>query len=197
MGSSGRAGHPAEQRTPDPLTARWRAFLDELRGRRQFARRKVLVDRYQIVDGGTPSLKIIGRTWVDRGPSYWARRCAWSLVWLALTLVLVLTAGMGVVQLTTSPLPLVGSIPIALLWWLPAIPGFVYPWRRLAVFPFGERPAYPFVFPGPLLAPLVLVFLPALAALCTAICLSTLRRNFPGEAAAREAYDESHRGMRR
>jgi hypothetical protein len=172
----------------NPLIARWEFFVDELRGKRQFARRKVLVDRYQM-ERGTPELKIIGRTWVNRGPAYWLRRIAWSVVWLWIAFVGVGFAVTATVKLLTSPLPLAAGITIAVVWWISSVPAFVFPWRRLAVFPFGENPGSPFVFPGVLLAPLFILFLPVLAGMCSAIFLSTLRRNFPGEAAAHEAYD--------
>lgn len=182
-----RTGDQVDTSPVNPLVARWHFFIDELRGKRQFARRKVLVDRYQL-EHGTPELKIIGQTWVNRGPAYWLRRSTWSVVWLWVAFVGIVPAVGVTVKLLMSPLPLPAGIAIAVVWWLSAVPAFVFPLRRLSVFPFGENPSSPFVFPGAFLAPLFIVFLPVLAGMCSAIFLSTLRRNFPGEAAAREAY---------
>lgn len=182
-----RADGTSAMRSGNSLAVWWRVFVDELRGRRQFARYKVLVDRYQMAPEGV-ELKIIGQMWIDRRPAYWLRRGAWSIVWLWFAFFGVGLSVTATVELFTASLPLVFSIIIVAVWWLSAIPAFVFPWRRLAVFPFGEKPASPFIYPGPLLAPLFVLFLPVLAGMCSAIFLSTLRKNFPGEAAAREAY---------
>lgn len=181
-----RMGDQVSASPVNPLAARWHYFIDELRGKRQFARHKVLVDRYQL-ERGTPDLKIIGRTWVSRGAAYWLRRSTWSVVWLWVAFVGVVPASGVTVGLLMSPLPLPAGIAIAVIWWLSAIPAFIFPWRRLSVFPFGDNSGSPFVYPGAFLAPLFILFLPVLAGMCSAIFLSTLRRNFPGETAAREA----------
>ncbi len=177
------------------LATHWVYFIDELKGKRQFAKRKVLVHRYQM-ERGTPEIKIIGRTWLTRGPAYWGRRIAWSSIWMLVAFMGVGFAITATVKLLMSPLPLTAEISIAVVWWLSSVPAFVFPWRRLAVFPFGENAGSPFVFPGALLAPLFVLFLPVLAGMCSAIFLSTLRRNFPGEAAAREAYDAHQEHIR-
>ena len=184
------------------LVSWWESFVDDLTGRRQFARRKVLVDRYALA-GGTPNLEIVGRRWVNRGPSYWSRRIAWSVVWLWCAFVGAVPAIAVTAKLAVSPLPLGAGIAIGVIWWVAAVPAFVFPYRRLAVFPSARALISLSLFPGSRFKPPAILCWPVLAGMCAAIFLSTLRRDFPGEAAAREAHEvrqdqiRSRRSLRR
>ncbi|MBY8884090.1 hypothetical protein K7472_04425 [Streptomyces sp. PTM05] len=171
---------------------KWRWALDELRGTRQAARREVLVNGYARQHRGRPQLGVVGETWADRGAGYWARRIPYALVWLLIALMMdVLAVECTVMLFLEARLPLALEIAIVPIWWAPAVAYFLKFWRRLELNGTGSQTATtpPFSYGAMrILAPLALPFLaPCIAGTTSAIFLSSLRRNFPGESVAREA----------
>ncbi|WP_146214555.1 hypothetical protein [Streptomyces sp. ICBB 8177] len=141
---------------------------------------------------GRPRLGVVGESWVDRGAGYWARRIPYALTWLLIALMMDLLAVEGTVMLfLEARLPLALKTAIVPFWWAPAVAYFLKFWRRLELNGTGSQAATtpPFSYGAMrVLAPLALVFLaPCVAGTTSAIFLSSLRRNFPGESAAREA----------
>ena len=176
---------PPEQRT---LSTVWANFIAELRGARQDDRRRAVVDYYRTEMFGRPYLKIIGQRWINRGPSYWIRRAGWSFGQFLIAAMMSMFAIEATVMVLVSKVQLFLTIPLMVIWWLSVVPGFIYPWRRLQVFGFTRKARIRYTAGSPIIGLAFGILLPVLAGMTMAIFLSTLRRDFPGESAAREAY---------
>jgi len=167
------------------LAGSWRNFVAEMRGAYQSERRASRVEFYRTEIRGRPFLKIIGWRWIDRGPVYWMPRLSWSFVQFLLAAMLSLMAIETTALILMSRHPLFLTVPLMVIWWLSAVPAFIYPWRRLQVFGFRRGRVRG---QSPWMGPVFVVLLPVLAGMMVAMFLSTVRRDFPGESAAREAY---------
>jgi hypothetical protein len=181
-------------------TGEWFAGLrQEIAGRDQAERRQSLVQSY--VHGaaqGEPGLGWIGRTWVRRGAGYWGRRVGVSVAYLLLALIAgSFTLGFPPDLMFSQKysfnahIPLAVKIVIVVLWLSTAIPAYLAMYRRIELYgfiPFGERPLFSSGFlGGRYLVLLAIPFFPALGGMVLAMFTVTLRHDFPGESAAREA----------
>ncbi|MGW7005460.1 hypothetical protein ACWGCW_22315 [Streptomyces sp. NPDC054933] len=184
---------------------RWQWYFGQALGRGQQARWIVRVDRCVTLDQGRPELGIVGRTWIERGPDYWARRIAWAFVQFLLCVAFtgILTAALAALWQNSWPWPACAGITgVAGVATLAA---FLPMWRRLEIDGFtpitqGRRRGGFGIGSMRILGPLLLlVVLPLLAGMLAAMFLSTLRRDFPGEGPARAALREyeSMRSTRR
>jgi len=177
----------------------FRGLWQELAGRDRAGPREVLVLLYvHGVAQGEPSLGYVGRTWVDRGPNYWARRVSLTLIYLVIGLVLgFATLGFGPYLLFShryalhTQLPLVLRVVILVLWSLPAIPAYLAMYRRLTLYGYqrnrlqGSQPTG--FLTGRFTILLAVPFFPMLGGLVLAMGTAPLRADFPGESAARES----------
>jgi hypothetical protein len=177
----------------------FRSLRQELAGRDRKARREVLVLSYvHGVAQGEPVLGYLGRTWTDRGPSYWARRTSVTLMYLVIGLVLGLaTLGFAPYLLFShryalhAQLPLVARVLILIVWSLPAIPAYLAMYRRLTLYGYQRNrlqgPAPTGFLTGRFTILLAVPFFPMLGGLVFAMGTAPLRVYFPGESAARES----------
>ena len=170
----------------------------EVAGRDRASRREVLVLSYvHGVAQGEPTLGFIGRSWVDRGPRYWARRISVTLLYLLIGLVLgFATLGFAPYVLFSSRyaihwLPLVVRVLILIFWSLPAIPAYLAMYRRLTLYGYQRNrlqgPPPTGFLTGRFTILLAVPFFPMLGGLVLAMGTATLRPQFPGESAAHEA----------
>ena len=177
----------------------FRGLWHEVAGHDRASRREVLVLSYvHGVAQGEPTLGFIGRSWVDRGPGYWARRISASLGYLLIGLVLgFATLGFAPYVLFSNryalhaQLPLVARVLILILWNLPAIPAYLAMYRRLTLYGYQRNrlqgPPPTGFLTGRFTILFAVPFFPMLGGLVLAMGTATLRPQFPGESAAREA----------
>ncbi|HWG22710.1 hypothetical protein [Actinospica sp.] len=177
----------------------FRGLWQEVAGHDRASRREVLVLSYvHGVAQGEPTLGFIARSWVDRGPGYWARRISVTLLYLLIGLVLgFATLGFAPYVLFSNryaihaQLPLVARVLILILWNLPAIPAYLAMYRRLTLYGYQRNrlqgsPHIGFLT-GRFTILLAVPFFPMLGGLVLAMGTATLRLQFPGESAAHEA----------
>jgi hypothetical protein len=177
----------------------FRGLWQEVAGHDRVSRREVLVLSYvHGVAQGEPMLGFIGRSWVDRGLGYWARRISITLIYLLIGFVLGLTTlGFAPYVLFSgryalhAQLPLVVRLLILILWSLPAIPAYLAMYRRLTLYGYQRNrlqgPPPTGFLTGRFTILLAVPFFPMLGGLVLAMGTATLRPHFPGESAAREA----------
>jgi hypothetical protein len=183
----------------EPIADWFRDLRQEIAGRDRAARREVLMLSYvHGVAQGEPTLGYVGRTWIDRGPSYWARRTSVTLMYLVVGVVLgFATLGFGPYLLFShkyslhAQLPLAVRVLILIVWSLPAIPAYLAMYRRLTLYGYQRNrlqgPAPTGFLTGRFTVLLAVPFFPMLGGLVLAMGTAPLRVSFPGESAARES----------
>ncbi|MBF9066883.1 hypothetical protein [Streptacidiphilus fuscans] len=178
-----------------------RALLTEVSGQNRTDRRHFLVETYVATCRGEPELGYLGRTWTTRGAGYWSRRIATTFVYFLLaafagTLIL----GLGPDLLFShqysfnAHLPLVLKVALLTVWYIPAGIAYLAMYRQVVLYGFRrdrlrQGPHTGFAT-GRLLMPLALPFLSIAGGLVLALFTATLRADFPGESAAREAQKQ-------
>lgn len=183
-------------------------LLREWSRRDHLQRREWLIETYAATRHGEPELGYLGRTWVTRGTSYWARRLALTLAYFLLAFFIgTMFLGLGPYLLFSrdygfnTHIPLITKAALLVVWYAPAAVAYLMMYRSLVLYGYRrdrllDGPAPTGFLAGRLLMPLALPFLSIIGGLVLAMFTATLRTQFPGESAARAArqlYEDQQR----
>ena len=174
-------------------------LLREWSRRDHLQRREWLIETYAATKHGEPELGYLGRTWVTRGASYWARRLALTFAYFLLAAFIgSMCLGLGPYLLFSrdyafnTHVPLPAKIALLVVWYAPAAAAYLMMYRSLVLYGYRrdrllDSPAPTGFLTGRLLLPLAVPFLSIAGGLLIAMFTATLRAQFPGESAARAA----------
>lgn len=180
----------------------------EIAGHDRAERREILMLSYVYgTDQGEPSIGWLGRSWIRRDAGYWCRRISITIVYLLLALTIGPSfLGLAPFLLLSHQYPAIAHLPLTLriilvvVWSSTAIPAYLAMYRRLELYGFErseDRPMFSARFLGARYVVLLAIPLfPAIGGMALAMFTVTLRLNFPGERAAREAQRQHQELMK-